>query len=123
MDVRDTQALGQWGENLAADFLGRQGLHIVDQRYSTRWGEIDLIALDRETWVFVEVKTRSQVWQPSAADALNRSKQRKLVNAALSYMKKNALEGENMRFDAILIEAGLLEWIPDAFEPESHYTF
>ncbi len=108
--------LGLWGENEAARYLAGQGLKIIDRHFQTRWGEIDVIARLDDTWIFVEVKTRTASQEPSAADSITLSKQKKMINAALSYMKKYRLEGENMRFDAILIEAGKIEWIPGAFD-------
>ena len=115
--------LGARGEDQAADYLTRKGLHVVQRHFQTRWGEIDLICRDRDTWVFVEVKTRSQAYAIAAVDAIHRDKQRRLVNAALSFMKKNRRAGENLRFDAILIEGPELEWIPNAFAGPSYYTF
>jgi uncharacterized protein (TIGR00252 family) len=50
--------LDDWGEEAAGDFLQRQGFTILDRKYSCRWGEIDLVARDREDLVFVEVRTR-----------------------------------------------------------------
>jgi putative endonuclease len=120
MDAR--HVLGAWGEEEAAHHLEKQGLRIVAQHYWTPMGEIDLVAQDTDAWVFVEVKTRALPWRPSAADAITRHKQRKMTLAALSYMKKRRLVGENMRFDVILIEGDLIEWIRNAFEPSSRYT-
>lgn len=94
----------------------------MGRHFQTRWGEIDLICRAKDTWVFVEVKTRSRSYQPSAADAITPTKQKKLVNAALSFIKKNRLEGHDFRFDVVLIEGGCIEWIPGAFEPNFPYT-
>jgi putative endonuclease len=118
----DTQALGSWGEEEAARYLEKRGLQIVGRHYRQKWGEIDLICRDRRTWVFVEVKTRSSSCQPSALDAVTPRKRQRLILAAMSYMKWKRLEGCPMRFDLVLIEAGQIEWIPNAFEMSSHYT-
>lgn len=121
MDAR--HELGKRGEEEASQYLQNQGLPIEDRHFQTRWGEIDLICRDKDTWVFVEVKTRTDIHSPSAADAITPSKQDKLVRAALSYLKKRSLNEENVRFDVVLIEAGSIEWIRNAFEPSSRYTF
>ncbi|HVO33695.1 MAG TPA: YraN family protein [Elusimicrobiota bacterium] len=119
-----TESLGRQGEDWAAAYLRRRGIDVVESHFQTRWGEIDLIGRQGDTWIFVEVKTRTRQALPSAADAITPAKQKKLVNAALSYMKKNRLEGENMRFDALLIEAGRVEWIAGAFDASaSPYRF
>lgn len=55
----DKQEIGRWGEKLASKFLKKQGYKIVDRNYRTKAGEIDIIAKEKESLVFVEVKTRS----------------------------------------------------------------
>ena len=122
MDKQSARELGQWGESEAADYLERQGLQVVDRQYRQKWGEIDLICLEGETWVFVEVKTRSAFYQPAAIDAITPRKRQRFIRAAMSYMKWKRLEGNAMRFDVVVIEAGHIEWIPDAFELPSFYT-
>lgn len=117
------QNLGRQGEDQASVYLQNQGLRIVEKHFQTRWGEIDLIARHKDDWVFVEVKTRTRAARPSALDAITPAKRKRLINAALMYMKKRRLEGENMRFDVISIEADHIEWIPGAYEGSSEYTF
>jgi putative endonuclease len=123
MEDIPTKTLGDWGEEEAARYLTEQGLRVVDHHYLQKWGEIDLICRDRETWVFVEVKTRSSLFQPSAVDSITFRKKQRLARAAYSYMKWKRLEGCAMRFDLVLIEAGRIEWISDAFSPASYYTY
>ncbi len=115
--------LGLSGEDQAAAYLEKQGLAVIERHFQTRWGEIDLICRHRDNWIFVEVKARTRAARPSALDAVNTTKRKKLVNAALMYMKKHRLEGENMRFDVISIEAGRIEWLPAAYDVPSRYTF
>jgi putative endonuclease len=119
----DTLSRGAEGEEVAAAYLRGKGLQIVDRHFQTRWGEIDLICKDKDTWVFVEVKARTRTSRPSAADAITKSKQKKIVGASLSYMKKHRLQNENMRFDVLLIEENAVEWMPGAFEPTVSYTY
>ena len=123
MDNSKTRSFGDLGEELAARYLEGRGMRVVDRHYRQKWGEIDLICRDRQTWVFVEVKTRSSHFQPSAVDSITFAKQKRLIRAALSYMKWKRLEGCAMRIDLVLIEAGGIEWITDAFEPPSRYTY
>ena len=111
------------GRREAARYLAGQGLRVLDRHYLQKWGEIDLICRDRDTWVFVEVKTRTSFYQPSAVDSITFRKKQRLTRAAYSYMKWKRLEGCSMRFDLVLIEAGRIEWIPDAFSPSAHYTY
>jgi putative endonuclease len=115
--------LGAWGEEQAARFLQEKGLRIIERGFLTRWGEIDLIARDKDTVVFVEVKSRTRASQPSAADAISPAKQKKLIKAALIYMKKHRLENAALRFDVVLIEGSAIEWLRDAFEGSLGYTY
>jgi putative endonuclease len=119
----DTQWIGASGELLAANFLTTQGLRIIERQYQTRWGEVDLICQDQDTWIFVEVKWRAQLASPTAADAVTRAKQGRIVGAALSYLKKRGIDEAAMRFDVVLIEGGTVEWLQDAFELDTAYTY
>jgi putative endonuclease len=120
---RGTRERGFEGEDAAARFLEKRGLRVIERQYLKRGGEIDLICKDKDTWVFVEVKSRHRSTTPSAADALTPNKQRKIVATALMYMKQHRLNDENMRFDVVTIEGGVFEWYPNAFEPPGMYTF
>jgi putative endonuclease len=117
------QSLGEWGEDAAARYLEARGLRVEDRHYRQKWGEIDLICRERDTWVFVEVKTRRSRREPSALDAVTPRKRERIIRAAMSYMKWKRLEGCALRFDLVLIEAGWIEWIPDAFESSTRYTY
>jgi len=96
---------------------------VVDRQYRQKWGEIDLICLDRGAWVFVEVKTRSARSSIPAIESITPRKRQRILRAAMSYMKWKRLEGCALRFDLVLIEEGRVEWIPDAFESSSYYTY
>jgi putative endonuclease len=123
VDYSSTIILGNWGEEQAARYLQQQKLQILERRYRQKWGEIDLICRDRDTWVFVEVKTRTSWCEPSAIESITRRKRQRIIRAAMSYMKWKRLEGQALRFDLVLIEAGKIEWVPDAFgaSPQSTY--
>jgi putative endonuclease len=114
--------LGSWGENEASLYLVKKGLRVVDRHYRQKWGEIDLICRDKDAWVFVEVKTRSRLSEPSAVDSVTPRKRQRIFRAAMSYMKWKRLEGCPMRFDLVLIEAGRIEWIANAFDLSGGYT-
>jgi putative endonuclease len=125
MSELKTEALerGVEGEDLAARYLQKQGLRIMDRRYQTRWGEIDLVCRDKETWVFVEVKSRLRPSAIGAVDAITPAKQKKIVGAALSYLKRYSIRQVDVRFDVVTLEAGAVTWIPGAFEPSVDYTY
>lgn len=108
---------GAAAEQLAAAFLHRQGLKLVETNYRCRFGEIDLICNDQNTLVFVEVRLRGNEAFGGAAASITASKQRKLVLAARHYLQQlRAFPA--CRFDVVLLR-GLrdndIEWIRNAF--------
>ncbi len=121
--ISDPKALGEWGEEEAAMYLSRRGLAVLEKRYRARFGEVDLICRDRETVVFVEVKTRGRGWGNSILEAITPAKQVRLTRTALAFLKWKRLLAAPMRFDVLLIEGGSVEWIRNAFEPGSRYSY
>lgn len=111
--------LGDEGEGLAIQFLHKNGYQILEQNYKTPVGEIDIIASEAETLVFIEVKTRKSIEFGMPYEAVNREKRRKISNTALLYLKRFK-EIPPCRFDVVSIyyENGgpELELIKDAFE-------
>ncbi|UTW45166.1 YraN family protein [bacterium SCSIO 12696] len=95
---------GKRAEQLAAQYLARAGLTIIERNYRCRGGEIDLIANDGEQLVFVEVRYRQQDHFGSAAESINYHKQKRLTKTALHYLQKRQLaETASCRFDTICI--------------------
>jgi putative endonuclease len=78
--------LGKHGEDLACRELRRRGYAVLARRYRTRWGEIDIVARDGDTLVFVEVKTRRMAGLGGPVAAVNLTKQRRLINMARSFL-------------------------------------
>ena len=103
-------------EAMAAAFLEARGLTIVVRNYHCRLGEIDLVARDGATTVFVEVRQRASSSFGGAAASITAAKRRKLLNAARHYMSRLHTMPE-CRFDALLIEGEppRIEWVRDAF--------
>lgn len=107
---------GKDAENLAADYLQRAGLKLVARNYRCRYGEIDLIARDGETLVFVEVRMRSSDRFGGAAASITATKRAKLVRAARHYIA-NVAQPPQCRFDALLVngQERSIEWLKSAF--------
>ncbi|MCE5193841.1 MAG: YraN family protein [Nitrospiraceae bacterium] len=107
------------GEKLAEDYLKDKAYRIISKNYKTKIGEIDIIADDNGTLVFVEVKTRKSNYFGYPFEAVGSKKQHKLKNLALLYLKKYKLDCP-VRFDVISIllntADGHIEHIKDAFE-------
>lgn len=103
---RQRVALGEYGENLACRELERRGYAILERRYRRRGGEIDIIARDGPTLVFVEVKAREDDRFGGGADAVTRWKQRHLVMAATDYLVRHGGLEQRCRFDVVAIVLG-----------------
>ena len=120
----DRANLGRLGEQAAEKFLKRQRYRIVARNYQCPVGEIDLVALDGATVVFVEVKTRSARDHADPQDAVNFGKQQRLARSANYFLRQTHSVGRACRFDIIAIsgesgEALQIEHIPNAFSPEA----
>ena len=109
------QAAGAHAEEAAAGLLASHGLAIVARNFRTRFGEIDLIARDGETLVFVEVRLRNNANFGGAAASVDSSKRGRIVAAARAYVARLAVEPP-CRFDVVTVEGENARWIPAAFE-------
>lgn len=106
---------GAIAEQLAADYLQRQGLQLVARNYRCRNGEIDLIVRQGDTLVFVEVRQRSNPCFGDAAASIDRRKQQHLLRAAQHYLA-SLPQIPPCRFDAVLLDGtGRIEWLQHAF--------
>jgi len=114
------QARGRQGEQVAEEFLRAQGYTILARNYRVALGEIDLIVQDRQTLVFVEVRTHSGAIFGDPLASVNVRKQRQIAKAALQYLIRNGLMEREARFDVVGIcwedEQARLTHIKNAFE-------
>ena len=99
-----TKILGDWGENLAAEFLQRAGYELIARNYRSRYGEIDLVVQNQTCLVFVEVKLRKSSEFASAAEFVDRRKQTRLRNTAEFWLMEHPTELQP-RFDVIEVYA------------------
>jgi putative endonuclease len=88
---------------LAARHLESLGYRILERGRRLRAGELDLVALDGRTVVFVEVKTRRSADRGSPADAVDKHKQTRVARAAAAYLKRHRLLNQPARFDVVAI--------------------
>jgi putative endonuclease len=108
---------GALAEQLAAQYLQKQGLILLQVNYSCRYGEIDLILQDGDTHVFVEVRLRSSATFGGAAASIDTRKQGKIVRTAQHYLS-SFKSMPPCRFDAVLMQAidiNKIEWVKNAF--------
>ena len=93
-----TKQDGDWGEALAAEYLEARGCRIVEREWRCRFGEIDLIAEQEGTLLFVEVKLRTNLRYGMPRESVTAKKQEKLRSAALLYLSMHGLDAP-ARFD------------------------
>ena len=118
--TKETDDLGRKGEKLARKFLRRQGYRIRALNYSCPQGEIDIIAQDRKTIAFVEVRTLSSGKYGPPLETVRHGKRRHATQAALHYLYRYKLQDQDWRFDVVgivLPEDGPpeIELVKDAF--------
>jgi putative endonuclease len=99
--MRRKDALGIYGEQVAAHFLERQGMVIVERNWRCDLGEIDIIARDGGTLVICEVKTRASAGHGSPLEAISARKVRRLRSLAIRWLEANSVHAPFLRFDAV----------------------
>lgn len=113
------QQFGRRSERLAVEYLKRSGYRVLEVNFRTRCGEIDIIASDKGTIVFVEVKARASSRFGSPKGAVTAAKQRKISMAALAYLKQSGQTAARARFDVVAIDTAAgqakIELVKNAF--------
>lgn len=112
---RYNKDLGDFGEEVAAEYLTENGYEILERNYTVRGGEIDIICMDKEELVFVEVKTRKSDIYGLPSEAIDRRKAEHIRCAAERYYQQNPVDC-NIRFDAIEVYAAITSGSYELFE-------
>lgn len=126
--MSQNKVLGNFGEDLASSYLEENGYKVLERNFSCRAGEIDIIALDGDSVVFIEVKTRTSERFGMPSEAVSFSKQKKLVKTALYYLQCRRLLDYMSRFDVIEIIVDEennrhINLIRDAFQYSGKYGY
>jgi putative endonuclease len=117
-----TKQTGETGEKIAAEYLMKNGYRILARNYTSRLGEIDIVAEYGNELVFVEVRTKTGASFGPPEESITRSKQHKLINMAEYYRKANPGGLEDYRIDVIAVTLGTggkatgIKHIPNAVE-------
>lgn len=118
-----TKTLGDRGEAVTAQYLQKKGCELLDSQWRCRYGEIDIVARDRDgTVCFVEVKLRSSSFAGLPREAVDRRKREKLRSAAESYLSQHGMDDAPARFDVAEVYTDerhrflRIEYIEDAFQ-------
>ncbi len=124
---REHLYLGKKGEEAAVGLLKDNGYKILLKNYKTKLGEIDIIASDKDTVCFIEVKTRQSDRFGLPAEAVSGSKQRQISKAALVFLKERKLLDKKARFDVVSIlylkDKPRLDLIKNAFELDNEFIY
>ncbi|GFO70162.1 UPF0102 protein [Geomonas limicola] len=120
-EKRGNSSFGEQGESIAATYLQGQGFTIVERNFRCVCGELDIIAREGRTIVFIEVKCRNNEKYGPPQLAVTPFKQRQISKAALVWLAKKKLYDAEARFDVVAIvarkgEVPVIEHIRDAFE-------
>lgn len=111
---------GRLGENIAVDYLERDGYKIVERNYRCVFGEIDIVARAGKVLVFVEVRSRRSDRYGYPQESIGLNKRKKLSKIALNYLKEKQLLGCHARFDVVAVrmlpECNKVELIKNAFD-------
>ncbi len=106
---------GKIGEKIAVKFLENKGFSVITTNYRTSFGEIDIIAKDREYIVFIEVKLRNSLKNGLPREAVNKSKQKNIIAVAEKYIYENQMSNVDFRFDVIEVFENSVTHIENAF--------
>jgi putative endonuclease len=120
------QRLGRQGELRALEFLGKNGYLVLERNYRCCFGEIDIIARDKECVSFIEVKSRSSDKFGNPSEAVTAGKQLQIEKVALDYLKKRKLLDVSARFDVIEVffeqDSAKVRLIKNAFELSQRFS-
>ena len=119
MTIQKSKLQGNHGEELVARALQEQGFKILARNYTSRQGEIDIVAYKKNLIIFVEVKTRSANYF-DLSEVITHRKQHNIINTAKQFIAKHDYENVSYRFDVALLEPnhdGILSisYLSDAF--------
>jgi putative endonuclease len=121
--IKDHNQKGQQAEALALHYLQQQGLQKLESNFSCKFGEIDLIMLDRDILVFIEVRYRNRTQFAHPLETINEAKQRKIIKTIHYFlMKRPEFTQHSCRIDAIAINSQVqsqqesIEWVKNAFQ-------
>ena len=121
MNVLKTSKIGQNGEEIACDFLLSRGHQILDRNWRSGHLELDIVSEDQEGLHFVEVKARTAPVTSAVSDQVNLIKQKRISAAALQYLNKKHLVGQDVFFDIVSVlfdgQETVVRYFPQAWIP------
>ena len=112
---------GKIAEDIAAQYLSNRGLKLISRNFHCRFGEIDLIGLDKEILTFIEVRYRKSEQYLAVVETIDEHKCRKIIISSEYYLSKHkSYRSHQCRYDVIAITGELnkpvIKWIKNAFQ-------
>jgi putative endonuclease len=120
--TKTTRDLGFDKEKEAVKYIKNLKYKILVTNFTTKFGEIDIIAKDKDTLVFIEVKYRKSLCSGTPQEAVKFTKQQKIIKSAIVYIKKNNIK-TNFRFDVVALYDDKIELIKSAFVPADNQFY
>lgn len=117
----NTRKTGIEGENIAVEYLKKSGYKILERNFSSKTGEIDIIAQDGKYIVFVEVKSRENTQFGQPIESVTIHKARKIIRTAQCYLLYKKKQNSLCRFDVIEVLRGEVNHIPNAYDQSDLY--
>jgi putative endonuclease len=112
--------VGQWGEDLAADFLTRAGYQILERNARTHAGELDIVARHMDAIVFIEVKTRTRILDVYPEDALTPKKVDHLLNSAQEYLEAHPELPDEWKIEVVAVNGNARKFQIEHFNEVSY---
>lgn len=100
---KNSKELGDYGEKIAIQFLKSEGYTIIGKNFFSKYGEIDIIAEDKNEYVFIEVKTRTNQLYGAPVESVDLNKQKHILKTSKYFIYKYNIQNEYIRFDVIEI--------------------
>lgn len=110
------RASGNSGETAACEALTKAGLTVLERNWRRPTGEIDIIAKDKKTLAFIEVKKRSSLRFGRPAEAVDKAKQMHILRTAMLYLAENGLDDAPVRFDIVEVLPTGIRHLKNAFD-------
>lgn len=115
-EFQNNRETGTEKERIAANYLERQGMRILEKNFRCHFGEIDLIGSQKGYLVFVEVKYRKSNSKGYALEAVGKKKQKVICKVSKYYCYTHGISGRQaVRYDVVAIQGDRINWIPNAF--------
>ena len=123
MSDKSSRSKGSEGENIVREYLKKQGMKILDTNFRVKIGEIDIIAMEKDTLVFVEVKSATSLRFGNPLGWVTPHKQRRIIRVSQWYLLQKGLDNASVRYDVVGVDPDRkVCHVRDAFRPAHEFS-